>query len=527
MRKILSVQWTRVVPMLRKWGPPSLSVAFFCAANAAAEPMPANPDSALLAVLGELRGTSLPLEVAVQQALKNATSTRRAEATYLAAAGAVQRERGAFDPEFFFSLDYQDREQPTASFFAGASVLATQQTASRTGLRMDLPVGTELELALNTVRLNTNSQFAFLDPEYNTSGSFSIRQPLLRGFAKSARKGLTHAERALAAEKARYDQQALALNAEVEHRYWDLYAAERDYAVQRFLRDRATAFLKETQLRTQAGIIGPNQAANARTFLAEQELLLIDREEQLDRQSDQLASLIGVRPEAGMPRFIPVDDPPSDFPSEPVERLIERALKNNLDLQAAHQDLEAAQALVNAAKWEARPHADLVGSLGGAGLSGTAREVVFGSDTLRTARSGGSGEALSQTAKREFPNWSVGLELSIPIGFRSALGEQERLEAQVLSARQLHIEKSRLLEEQVRATSRELAHGKSRLEAAREGVEATQEQMRIGVVEFHNGRSTAFELVHLGADLAVAQRRYSDALVRTAKAAATLKQLTH
>jgi hypothetical protein len=51
--------------------------------------------------------------------------------------------------------------------------------------------------------------------------------------------------------------------------------------------------------------------------------------------------------------------------------------------------------------------------------------------------------------------------------------------------------------------------------------------LRIGTVEFHNGRSTAFELVRLGADLAVAQRRYSEALVRAAKAAATLKQLTH
>jgi hypothetical protein len=50
--------------------------------------------------------------------------------------------------------------------------------------------------------------------------------------------------------------------------------------------------------------------------------------------------------------------------------------------------------------------------------------------------------------------------------------------------------------------------------------------VRIGLIEFSNGRSTAFELVRLGADFAVAQRRYSEALVRTAKASATLRQLT-
>lgn len=115
----------------------------------------------------------------------------------------------------------------------------------------------------------------------------------------------------------------------------------------------------------------------------------------------------------------------------------------------------------------------------------------------------------------------------MPIGFRQASGERERLEAQVLSAKQAHLEISRRIEEQVRGAWRELSHGRGRLEAATEGVAAAQEQLRIGMVEFHNGRSTAFEMVRLGADLAVAQRRYSEALVRTAKAAATLKQLTH
>ena len=50
--------------------------------------------------------------------------------------------------------------------------------------------------------------------------------------------------------------------------------------------------------------------------------------------------------------------------------------------------------------------------------------------------------------------------------------------------------------------------------------------MRIGRIEFQNGRTTAFELVRLGEDFAKAQRRYSEALVRTVNAVARLKQLT-
>jgi outer membrane protein TolC len=487
---------------------------------------PANPDSALQAILDELEGTPLPLQQAVQHALKNATSVRRAEAAYLAARGAVRRERGFYDPELFLSLNYLDEELPTASFFSGAPVLNTQQTLGRTGLRMNLPIGTELELALNTNRVKTNSQLASLNPEYNTFGSLSLRQPLLGGFAASARKQLTSSERELEAEKARYDQQVLAVSAEVERAYWDLYAAERDYAVQKLTRDRAEEFLRETEVRARTGFIGPSQVATAKTFLAEQELLLIELDEQLGRQSDRLASLIGVRPTTGVLRFIPADDPPSDFSVEPVEILVERASKNNLDLQAAQKDIQATRVLANAAKWEALPRVDLVGSYGATGLSGTAQDVIFGGDTLRTSRGGSFGDALSQVDALDFPSWSVGVEVSIPIGFRRGLGEKDRLQAQVLGAQQNYIEISRLLEEQVRATYRELSHGKARLKAAREGVEAAQEQVRIGLIEFHNGRVTAFELVRLGEDSAVAQKRYSEALVRTAKAAATLRQLT-
>jgi outer membrane protein TolC len=120
----------------------------------------------------------------------------------------------------------------------------------------------------------------------------------------------------------------------------------------------------------------------------------------------------------------------------------------------------------------------------------------------------------------------VGVEVNIPIGFRSGLGEKDRADAGVLAAEQRYIERSRLLTDDVRATYRELTNGSTRLRAARDGVDAAQEQIRIGLIEFHNGRLTAFELVRLGDDFALAQQQYSSALVRTAKAAAQLRRLT-
>lgn len=485
-----------------------------------------HPDSALQQILKAHKGTHISLNDAIQRALEKAPGLKIAQASYTAALGSLRRESGLFDPEFFANVNYQNQDSPAASFFAGADVLKTKQSSYQSGLRLDLPIGTQLEVSVNAIRLTTNSRFASLNPEYNTFGSLRFRQPLLGGFTVTSREILNRTEREVDAQKFRYEQEEISIRAETERIYWDLYAAERNYAVQQLIRNQADSLLRETELRAKAGLVGPNQVANARTFLAEQELLLIEREEQLDMQSDRLVTYIGTEPESEEKRFIPSDNPPEDFAAEEIEQLIEQAKNSNNNLKAAEREKQALEVQRNAAKWRSLPRIDVVGSLIGAGLSGKARDVIFGSDTLRSSINGSFNDALSQLGGRDFPGWNVGLEVNVPIGFRSGLGEKERLEAEVLRSEHIKTELSRGIEEQLRYAWRELSHSKKRMEAARTGVQAAQEQVRIGLVEFHNGRATAFELVRLGSDLAAAQQRYTEALVRAAKASTFIRELT-
>lgn len=504
----------------------ALLAALFSISVAKSQVQPSNPDSALTHVLEQMTGQPLTLHDGIELALKNATAVRIAEATWQAARGAEQREAGAFDPELFFNLNYLDQTQPAASFFSGAPILTTTQTTSSSGLRWNLPIGTKLEASVNTIRLNTNSAFAFLNPQYTAFGNITLRQSLLGGFFVSAQKNLSRTEEEATAAKARYDQAVLAIRTQVEQSYWDLYAAERDYAVQKLTRDRGEAFLRETELRAKTGLVGPNHVAIARTFLAEQEIFLLDREEQLNRFSDQFASLIGTRPGDTTHRFLAKDNPPETFPVEDAGMMVQQALEHNLDLRAAEADAEARRTLARASLWESLPTVNLVGSIGGSGLSGEPRDVIFGDDTLRTTRSGSLEDAIHQSINRDYPSWSVGIEVNIPILLRSGRGEHDRLAAEVTIAEQRVVQQKRMLEDQVRSSHRELSHGQARLKAAREGVAAAQEQVRIGLIEYQNGRTTAFELVRLSQDFAVAQQRYSQALVRNAKAAASLRQLT-
>ncbi len=496
----------------------TLSIALLSlqTSQAAPELLETNPDSALALTLSQFEGSYLSLAEAKEEAMKSATSVLEAKAALKAAGGAHRREKGAFDPELFAEGERSRIHQPAASPFAGATVLDNEQLTGSAGLRLKLPLGTRLEASLNTTKLETNSSFAILNPQHSNFGKIEVTQPLLSGFGPGAASNLSSARRGLEAARARYADAVLSLAAQVEQTYWDLYAAERDLAVQILIRDRAAAFLKETELKAAVGRVGPNQVANARVFLAEQEQAVLDREENLDKISDQLATLLGQR--SASTRYRPSDQPPSDFPVEDPDTLVARAVEENRNLKVAEKNWAAARSLAKGAGWNALPKLDLYGILGANGLSGT--------DTLGGPFAGNADKAWTQVFQRDYPTWNVGFRFSLPIGLRSGLGERQRLNGEAERAYQQYVAARRGLEEEVRISHRELLHAKKRLEAARSGVEASAEQVRIGMLEYQVGRTTAFELVRLSADLATAQQRYSQALVRAAKAAAELKKLT-
>jgi outer membrane protein TolC len=498
------------------------------AAPVVGEPVIAGPDSALTAVLRALPGEPVALEDLLGAADSQSVAARLADADWAAAAAALRSERGAFDPELFGGATWTGSDQPSASPFSGALVVRDETAELAAGARMTLPIGTELSASLSTVRTVTNSAYAALSPQYQTFGSLTVLQPLLKGFGPAARADLKVAERGAAAAAARRQAARQAVAAEVEAEYWELYAGERDLAVATLIRDRARLFLDETKLRARAGLVGPSQVASAEVFLAEQEQRVLDADERLDGRSDRLASLVGRRPTDGQPRFRPTDEPPVQPHTVPVAELLTAANANNPELQALAELRDAARARAAGLRWDARPRLDIFGGLGGYGLSGTPRDIVVpgATEATRYDAAAGFGPGWAQVRDRDYPWWNAGAVFSVPLGGRAGGGAAERSRADVARAEYQLEGARRRLEEQLRAQQRELERGARRLELARAGVEASIRQVEIGMIEYRNGRSTAFEVVRLSADLAGAQQRYSQALVRTARAAAALTQLT-
>jgi outer membrane protein len=486
----------------------------------------ADADSTLAQAVERVSGTALRLEDALRRAVAASPTLQEAEAELRVALGRLRSERGFFDPELFGDASRGETDTPATSPFAGADVVEEQETKGSFGTRVTLPTGTEIEASLNTTRLTTNSAFSSWNPQTDANGLISLRQPLLRGFGATTRVELRAAERAFEAAAARREDARLALFESIESLYWDLYAAERDYAVLELIRERAETLLAEVRVRHEAGLVGPNEVENARAFLAQQELAALDGEESLDRTCDDLRAAMGEGSRERSGRIHPTDAPPNVVSVPEVDKLVSAAVETNLSLRAARADVEAARTRANAARWSAMPELDARGTLGGSGLSGTGRDVSFEGVTFANDVDGGVSDAWSQVFGGDFPSWSVGIELRLPLGLRDGRGERDRLRAEFDREAQSLRRQELTLERDVRDAHRTLANGEHRLEIAGRGVDASSRQLRIGLIEYHNGRSTAFEIVRLGADLADAQRRYSDALVRTAKAVARLRRLS-
>lgn len=484
---------------------------------------PGSSETVLQAEVDALPGEPLELGEAVRLGLEESPTVLQAVAGLRAARGALRREKGLYDPVLFAEWMRLDAETPTASPFSGAEVLDTDTRTLSAGARLRLPLGTELSAILESTRLESNSAFTALDPEYTASGRLEVRQPLLKGFGPATNVGVSSSARELDAARARADDARRAASSEVEAAYWTLHSAERDLAVRRLLVKAGEALVDKATSRAKAGLAGPGEVATGQLFLSEQRSEALAAEERLAAASDDLASQIGRRPAQGAYRA--VTPPPTDFAVEAETVVLERAAAANDELAAAAADLAAARSRVKAAGWDRLPRLDLVGSLGGNGLAGTPHPVTFLDTTYVVDESGGLGDAASEAASRDFPTWSVGMTFELPLFFREGSGERERLLGELDRAQARHEALRRSLDDRVRARHREVVNGRQRLELARTGLDAALEQARIGRIEYENGRTTAFELVRLGADVASAQQRYSDALVRTAKAAAELARL--
>jgi outer membrane protein TolC len=119
--------------------------------------------------------------------------------------------------------------------------------------------------------------------------------------------------------------------------------------------------------------------------------------------------------------LLPVERPAEDRAEIDLAAAIANATANRTDLQVARRQQQSSDVTLQLANDQRRPAVDLLLNYGASGVGGTQilRGDVLGSSATG-AIPGGDVDALSSLAGMNYPTWSLGLNVTMPIGKKAA-----------------------------------------------------------------------------------------------------------
>lgn len=410
---------------------------------------------------------------------------------------------------------------PTSQLVGGQRVSQDAGTYNF-GLAQRTPWGGgSFQATWNNRRQESTNAFNTFNPQFNSSVLFSYTQPLLRGFRiDSTRQQLlvTRINRDISEIQLR--QTITNTLASVRNAYWDLAAAIRAVDVARRSLALAEKLVEDNQIRVEVGTLAPidvvqaeAEAATRRQALAQAEALWRTTELSLKR-----LIVSGTDDALWAASLNPVDRPSPMAASIDIEAAVTRALADRTDLARARKQLESSNTTLGLLGNQKLPALDLLASYGLQGIGGTrfVRAAGLGGD-ITDEIPGGYGDALRLIRNRDYPNWTVQVNLSYPLGTSSADAQHARAKIQLAQA-QTQIRQVELqVATEVTNIALQVMSNQKRVEAAMAARELAQRRLEAEESKFEVGMSTNFFVVQAQRDLADAEVTELRALLDYAK----------
>lgn len=389
--------------------------------------------------------------------------------------------------------------------------------------------GGNLDLFFNNSRLNQNNPLLLYNPTVASNVGITFTQPLLRGFGFEAnRRYIKIAANNRRVSDTVFVEQLMATVSGVVRLYWDLQSLNEDVRVRQEAVSSADQFLKDSRNQMQAGTFAEVDVARAQAELSRRQRdlsvarSLVRQQETIVKDYITRGRVEGALANASV---VPTDPLPQPAPTEnsSVDQLYAEALRKRPDAAQVKLQLDNAVLSLHGSQNGIRPELDVVATAENSGLGGDAFQPGVGADPLLT---GGYGSALTQLAHNNFPTYSVGVQLALPLRNRAARSDVLRDE---LTVRQQQI-RIRQLEKQIRL---EVTNASIAVDQARETYEATKsertsqeqtlaaEQQKLDV-----GASTGFFVIQYQRDLAAARSAEVSALASYQKAKTALQRAT-
>jgi outer membrane protein TolC len=412
----------------------------------------------------------------------------------------------------------------------GTPALVVNTVAANAGYTQGFGPGTQIQAGFQNLYTNGNSNQNTLNPYWNSSLGVTVTQPLLRGFGIALNRRfirIAQNNQRLSDQVFRY--QATITVSGVVRLYTDLVSLSEDLRVKQETLGAAQRLAEDNRNKVDQGTLAPVEVTRAEAQVAAARQDVVNADGYLRQQELILKSVItrdfSSDPLIHNARIVPSDPLPVDpLPTDTIEHMVQLAFENRPDYLAAKTQLTNTQITLEGSRNAVRPELDLVGNMANSGLAGALNPGYASGSAL--ALSGltpagladGYGTALAQVLARDYPSYSVGLNLTLPLRNRVAQADLARDELQL---KQTQV-RTKQLENTIRVEVEDaliaLQRTRSAYDAAVETRKLQEQSLEIEQERFDVGLSTNFLVIQYQSY--VAQARSTEVAARGAYAKA-------
>lgn len=426
----------------------------------------------------------------------------------------IAEANAAFMPSLSSSFDVGRSLSPSRSQLDGAGRLSERPVDTESG-SADVGVeqavkwhGGRYSVTWDNGRTETNNVFFSYNPSFRSSVAVSYTQPLLRGRRiDGPRRRLLVSRLNRGISDIDLRETTTNIVADVRRAYWDLVYAKASVEVQLQALELAEQLVRDNRARVEIGTLAPIDIVQAQSEAAQRRQSVAEAEQNLRTAELALKQLIvgGTDDELWDAEIDTVDRPVLDQGPIDVDAAIRTALDARTDIARTRRQQEINDVTLRNLENDTLPSLDLIGSFRLQGQGGTQLVSTFLGGPTVIEVPGGYRDALEHLAGAEYPDWTIQLQLSYPLGQSAQRAAHARAQLQIRQTRAQLRQIELQIAAEVTNAAVQIRSVQQRIDAARAARELAEEQLAAEESKFEVGTSTNFFVVQAQRDLATAR----------------------
>lgn len=430
----------------------------------------------------------------------------------------------------------------STSFLTGSNTLISRQQLYNLNVQEQFLSGTTASIGLYNTVQNSNSLRNDFNPVTASYGNVNITQHLLQGFSFAVNsRYIRIAKNNLQAADLVFTQQVIDTVANVTNLYWDLVAFNEDVTVKRQALALSQKLYNDNKKQVEVGTLAPIEIVRAEAEVASREQDLTISENNVLQQETILKNAIS-RNGIASPTIAEVTIVPTDrirLPDveavQPMQDLVEKAIQNRPELSQTNIFLENAKIALKGAKAGLLPTVDAFVDLKNRAQAGAVSTypalagnqlVPRDPSTVNPFFLGGYGTILGQLFGRNFPDYSAGFNVNIPLRNRAAQADYATAQLNIRQNELLYQRQINQVRVDVQNALTALRQARAQYQAAEKTRILEEQTLDAEQKKYALGASTVFLVVQVQRDLATAEGTRVQALAAYARARTQLNLAT-